>query len=554
MKHLGPSGVKFLTILYNLSVRTSQIPACWKDAIILPLVKPGKSADDATGYRPISLLSPVVKVLERCLLPTITASLPPSPIQHGFRSQHLTVTALLPIVNCAVNNINQNKLHRSAAVAVDISKAFDTVDHWLLIKKILNTNLNVNAKRWLATYLRGRTASVLYQGVSSKKLYVRAGVPQGSILSPSLFAFFTADLPTDAEVSTAYADDVTVMDSGRKVEDLVPRLQTSVNNMSTWSRDNNLALARSKSNIILFTSDTHESDKHPEIWLGGEIIPLAKELKILGVTFDTFMSFEAHIASMVVKASSRLQIMKMLAGTSWGQQRESLLSFFKCIIKPLFTYAAPIWFPNTSKSSIGRLQVVQNAALRIALGCHLMTSMDHLHIESKTLPVLESLSMLCAQFYVKTLMPTHPSFGVVSAPQGPRDIKLTLKSRFHPFTSQYLVDDIMPPERYKQTIKDIHTTVVAFTVDSYRGNPVLLANAPEVNSSELRLHRHIRSTLSQLRSGWCRHLNNYRHRLRIADTDQCPLCNAATHTVEHLFNCSAFPTSLCALSPPPDSY
>ena len=154
-------------------------------------------------------------------------------------------------------------------------------------------------------------------------------------------------------------------------------------------------------------------------------------MKELGVSEPTFCPEFSD-------ATVRLQIMKMLAGDN---NRNPFYNSSRVSLSPYLL----IWFPNTSKTSIGRLQIVQNAALRVALGCHLMCSIDHLHIETKTLPVL------CA----RTLMPTHPSFEVVTPLQGPRDIKLTLKSSFHPFISQYLINKVMPPERYKQSIKDI---------------------------------------------------------------------------------------------------
>ena len=334
------------------------------------------------------------------------------------------------------------------------------------------------------------------------------------------------------------------METGRHVADIEVRLNEVMTDVESWSGTESLGLAPAKSSIILFTSDTHEGQRHPQV---GEVIPLSKELRILGVTFDTFINFAAHVAALLVKGRSRFQIMQMLAGTSWGASKETLILPFKMLMKPLFTYCCPIWFPNCSTSSIKKLQVLQNSALRLVLGCHKIAHEDHLHSEAKVLPVLEHLSMLSAQFLCSALRSVHPSFSVVSADSGPRDIKVTLASRYLPFVEEYLVDGSMPLEGYKAAVKDVHTKVVEMCLDGYAPNAVLGCKPPEVNSSEQRLLRHHRTTLSQLRSGWCRALNSYQHRINLVNSDQCPLCNLAYHSVEHLFNCKEAPTDLCVL-------
>jgi hypothetical protein len=169
LKHLGPRGISFLTKLSNLSINSANLPAIWKSANIIPIPKPGKPLNLSTSYRPISLLSPVVKILERLLLPFINPpSLPLSNYQHGFCPFRSTTSCLLPLVNTAVNGFNERKPPtRTPVVALNISKAFDSVDHTLLLKQISASAANSNVVRWLAAYLRGRTPSVLYQSCKS---------------------------------------------------------------------------------------------------------------------------------------------------------------------------------------------------------------------------------------------------------------------------------------------------------------------------------------------------------------------------------------------------
>jgi hypothetical protein len=222
-----------------LSVANADIPAIWKKANIIPIPKPGKATSQSTSYRPISLLSPCVKVLERLLLPYLPASLPSAPTQHGYKAFHSTVTALLPIVTNVAIGLNQDKpAKRTALVALDISKAFDTVNHDLLLEKITNTTINPNVARWLGAYLHGRTAVCLFQGAVSPALRCHSVVPQGSVLSPHLFNFFVSDFPCPAEVNENFADDFYFTESSADINFLGPVLTSHLKKISKWVVDN----------------------------------------------------------------------------------------------------------------------------------------------------------------------------------------------------------------------------------------------------------------------------------------------------------------------------
>ena len=177
--------------------------------------------------------------------------------------------------------------------------------------------------------------------------------------------------------------------------------------MSDWALERGLALSLLKSTVTLFTPDrSHQSNTHPHVALNGTPLPLERNPRVLGVTLDPHFTFSPHIASIVSRATPRLNILKALAGSNWGQHMETIVITYKSIIRSLFTYASPIWFPNSSPSSIQKLQTIQNSALRIATGCVKMCPTDHLHAETHVLPVKDHLSLLCSQFLAKSLQPT----------------------------------------------------------------------------------------------------------------------------------------------------
>ena len=159
------------------------------------------------------------KILERLVLDNISIHIPLSTTQHGFRPKHSTSTLLTQTI---LEGLNHSKpAYRSLLIAIDISKAFDTVPRHLLINKILNTHIHPNFKKWLANFLSGRHGYTTYNGKSSRTKHYTNGTPQGAVLSPTLFNLYVHDIPPPTDPNThllSYADDVTVMSQHPKPE------------------------------------------------------------------------------------------------------------------------------------------------------------------------------------------------------------------------------------------------------------------------------------------------------------------------------------------------
>ena len=215
MKHLGPAGIAYLTKIYNLSMETSIIPDIWKHSIIIPLLKPGKDASESKSYRPVSLLCPTIKILERLILPSLNENLPIPDFQHGFRKNHSTVSALHDFNVDVTNGFNKKRPpNRTILVQLDLSKAFDMVNHDKLLSDINNTTLPGATKRWLSTYLRGRQSKVSFRDTTSKFWNLRTGVPKGAVTSPLLFSFYLTKLlmplPQSKIKLIQYANDICI--------------------------------------------------------------------------------------------------------------------------------------------------------------------------------------------------------------------------------------------------------------------------------------------------------------------------------------------------------
>ena len=214
LKHLGPAGIQYLTHILNLSTATCEIPTIWKCSTVIPLPKPGKDLSESKSYRPVSLLCPAAKILERLMLPVMTEKLPVPEFQHGFRKQHSTVTALSDFNEAIADGFNEKKpASRTLLLQIDLSKACDTVSH---NKDLYNSDLPPAYKRWLNSYLRGRQTRVKFRGKTSSSRNVKMGVPQGAVISPLLFNYYMSNLPRPPTgvFIIQYVDDISIFFTG----------------------------------------------------------------------------------------------------------------------------------------------------------------------------------------------------------------------------------------------------------------------------------------------------------------------------------------------------
>ena len=341
-----------------------------------------------------------------------------------------------------------------------------------------------------------------------------------------------------------YADDISIYIKGTNITQLTTEINKYMNTLAEYLEERNLIISPEKSTVTWFTPATAEANLHPEVTIKEKQIKLDKTPKLLGVTFDTMFCFGPHIRNTVTKAKKKLNILKSLAGSSWGCEKEIILLTYKSIVRSVLEYGSQIWSPIIKLTHWNSLQTIQNQALRIATGCLTMTAISHLHSETQVLPVKIHSNMKNRQYAAACYLPGHPGHKNFTNPPPPRLMKRTISTQHKEEMDLLINPTDFNKQTYKQTIKLIHTETVAETISSFSPNKVTKQPALAISSLEKTLTRKTRTELARLRAGYSRNLNSYMNRIDPEIQNRCPTCHTSPQDTNHLFNCPSKPNNL----------
>ena len=371
---LAPS----LLFIVNKSLITGKFTCSWKEAKVKPLFKTG-AKDDKNNYRPISILPTVSKLIEKWVESQFSKYLNEYNLLHqsqsGFRSKHSTESAIVRMIDSWLKAVNDGKL--TGCVMVDFRKAFDLVDHKILLNKLKCYKCDVNCLSWFESYLSNRTQRVSLNNNLSTPASVKCGVPQGFILGPLLFLIFINDLPLVLQnyvVVDLFADDTTFYDFQLDTTQLETNLQHALNLLRIWCRQNGMVLNTDKTKVMLITSRQKRLSMHnPVLSLTcSDIdIKMTHADKILGVHVDDNLMWNNHFQHVSKKISTYLWLLRKIR---FYLSVEHRLMFYNAYIKPHFVYCSTVW-SNTSTGNINKITKLQRRA------CKLILSQDYTDIQ-----------------------------------------------------------------------------------------------------------------------------------------------------------------------------
>ena len=361
-----------LNFIFNLSLVTGTYIDEWKQARVTPIFKSGNRRQ-CENYRPISILPVVSKVFEkevfRQLYSYLTEGSLLSKFQSDFRRKHSTVTALIQMCDEWLENMDNGKLN--GVVFLDIKKAFDSINHHILLNK-MNEQFGIFGMElnWFESYLLNREQQYCINGELSSNKVITCGVPQGSILGPLLFLLYINDLSDCLKLTTPgmYADDTQIFSSSNDANELVVRLNSDLAHVCNWLKENRLQMHPSKCKMMFIGSPHHINNiicEEPVV-ANGKPIPRINTQVCLGVNPDENLSWASHIEMICKKASSGIGAIKRIKPFV---PMHTLESIYKSLVQPYFEYCSPLW-DTCGKLLKDKLQRFQTRAARVISGAN----------------------------------------------------------------------------------------------------------------------------------------------------------------------------------------
>jgi len=341
--------------LFNLSISSGTFPASLKSARVIPVFKCGEQKLPG-NYRPISTLPIMSKIFEKIMCAKLNEFLKYNnlltPGQFGFRKNCSTADAVLEFVDC-VNNTLDSKMSM-ITVFLDFSKAFDTVRHEILIEKLNHMGVRGKALEWFTSYLSGRQQCVEVDGIRSRPVGIRTGVPQGSVLGPLLFLLYINDMNKCATKLKFihFADDTTVFGYDRDIQALGDTFCTELSCIYNWLCSNRLSLNIDKTCYMVLTDQMQIV--MPNLCINNRNIRLVQEAKFLGVTIDSRLTFKAHVNNISRKISRNIGVLNRISGLIPPAAKKSI--YFSLVYSHVI-YCITVWGKRSLGNSrhIGRL-------------------------------------------------------------------------------------------------------------------------------------------------------------------------------------------------------
>ena len=355
-----------LTDLFNASIKAKIFPDDFKIARVTPIFKNGDT-DNLGNYRPISILGSIARVFEKLLYKQLYDFLIENKVlstqQWGFLSLHSTALAL---IDCSSNwLLNVDRGENNLTVFLDIKKAFDTIDHNILLRKLDYYGISKEELPFLKSSLSERRQCCNITGYKSFFRSIKCGVPLGSILGPLLLIIYMNDLPNCIEHGhvTMYADDTSASNSLKSRCDIEENVIPSMINICDWLKANKLSLNTTKTDFMLIGS-THNNTKFDNllaIRVGNELIRRTHANKYLGLIVDDTLKWDLHIDYISKKIKKNIGVMKHVKSCI---PKESLEMLYKTLVEPYLRYCNTTW-GKCAQQLICKLQTLQNRAARV---------------------------------------------------------------------------------------------------------------------------------------------------------------------------------------------
>ena len=364
LKTATPVIAKSICHIINLSIMTGMFPSILKQARVIPIFKAGDK-EDPGNYRPISILPTLSKIIEKHIAKQCIDYLEQFSLLHreqsGFRKSHSCHTALIKLTDTLYKELDNGNL--TGIVFIDFKKAFDLVDHDILLKKLQIYNFDKYTTKWFKSYLTARSQKVQFQTNISNAYEIKSGVPQGSIIGPLLFLLFINDLPLflNDTNSDIFADDLTLSVSASNKKEIQNKCQLSLNQTNAWSHQNRMIVNQQKKECMLIGSTQRMArlnDKSIKLILNETPLNQISDHKVLGITIDQTLSWDIQIKIVCKNLTNKLSLLNKIKRYL---PKDCRILYYNAYIQPIMDYCDTIW-GNCTQYNIDRITKLQKRA------------------------------------------------------------------------------------------------------------------------------------------------------------------------------------------------
>ena len=408
MKYINPIISSPLTKIINLSFKTGIYLDNLKVSKVIPIFKDKGDKLDYNNYRPISLLSNVNKIIEKLMHKRLSKFLSKYnclyELQFGFRKYHSTTHALMYLTETIRKTLDKNSF--ACGIFIDLQKAFDTVDHTLLLHKLCHYGVRGIENAWFKSYLSNRRQFTSINGTNSVENNIKHGVPQGSVLGPLLFLVYINDLNKSLKYCSAihFADDTVLMHENKSLEDMEKNVNFDLKNINDWLIANKISLNANKTEMVLFRNHRKKIDFKMEIKIADKIIEMSDVVKYLGIYIDKHLNWKHHVQITKTKLA---RAVGMLSKIRHFVPRITLRVIYHSIFSSHLMYGSQIW-GQTQDTNLAQIARQQNKAMRIINFAPFDAPSEALYRASDILKFSENINLLNLLFVYDRLNDKHP--------------------------------------------------------------------------------------------------------------------------------------------------